>query len=210
MIEMIEASKSFKHQTIFDNVNLTINAGEIVGVVGHNGSGKTVLFKIICGLMPLTNGLVKVQGQVVGKEIDIPQNIGVIIETPGFLPYLTGYQNLSQLASIKHTIDKKRIKSVIAEVGLDPEDKKTVGHYSLGMKQRLGIAQAIMEYPEILILDEPFNGLDAEGVVAMRKLILSLKDKGTTILLASHHASDIEILCDHVYAFNHQQLEFIR
>ena len=138
-------------------------------------------------------------GKIVGKACDFPENLGVIIETPGFLPNLTGYQNLKILASLKGIIGKKEIREVLLQVGLEPDMRKPVGKYSFGMRQRLGIAQAIMEKPKVLILDEPFNGLDKTGVGHMRDLLQELKGQGKAILLASHNAQDIEVLCDEVH-----------
>ncbi len=135
----------------------------------------------------------------VGKDIDIPDNVGVIIETPGFLPNFSAYNNLMQLAKIRRKIGKNEVRAAIKLVGLDPDNKKHVGKYSLGMRQRLGLAQAIMEDPDILILDEPLNGLDKEGAADMRKFLLGLKDQGKTLLIASHSAEDVDTLCDTVY-----------
>ena len=197
-IEVQHVYKSFGAQKVLVDVNLTIPPGKSLGVVGNNGSGKTVLMKCICGFLRPDSGTIYVQGKQIGKEIDFPENIGVIIETPGFLPNLTGYQNLKLLAALKGRIGRQEILSTIQRVGLDPKLKKPVSKYSLGMRQRLGIAQAIMENPDVLILDEPFNGLDKAGVEQMRTLILELKAQGKALLLASHNAMDIEMLCDEV------------
>lgn len=191
--------KSFGMEQILTDVNLKISAGKIFGIVGNNGSGKTVLMKCICGFLQPDSGIIRVNGKIVGKECDFPENLGVIIETPGFLPNLTGYQNLKILASLKGIIGKEEIREVLLRVGLDPDMRKPVGKYSLGMRQRLGIAQAIMEKPKVLILDEPFNGLDKTGVGHMRGLLQELKGQGKAILLASHNAQDIEVLCDEVH-----------
>lgn len=157
-----------------------------------------MLMKCICGLVPITKGTIIINQKQIGKDIQIPDNIGAIIETPGFLPSYSGYQNLLFLSKVKGTISKEQIKQSIRKVGLNPEDKKPVGKYSLGMRQRLGLAQAIMENPELLILDEPMNGFDKDGVSDMRKYLLNLKEQGKTILIASHSTEDIEILCDTV------------
>jgi len=191
--------KSFGKERVLKDVCLTINRGEIFGIVGNNGSGKTVLMKCICGFMTPDKGRVFVDGREIGKEVDFPESIGVIIETPGFIPHETGYANLKILAGLKGLIGKDEIKRTIRKVGLDPDMKKPVSKYSLGMRQRLGIAQAIMENPNILILDEPFNGLDKKGVAEMRLLLKELKSQGKAILLASHNAKDIEELCDRVH-----------
>lgn len=191
--------KRFGEQTVLDHVSLSVTPGKIYGIIGRNGSGKTVLFKSICGFVLPDAGKILVRGKQVGKDVDIPQGIGIIIEHPGFLRDYSGFQNLKLLARLQKKITDEKIKESIRLVGLDPEDKKKVGKFSLGMRQRLGIAQAIMENPDILILDEPMNGLDKHGVEDMRKLLVQLKEEGTTILVASHNPLDIEILCDEVY-----------
>lgn len=198
-IEVKNVYKSFGKEDVLKDISLSIPAGTICGVVGNNGSGKTVLMKCICGFMKCDRGSITVNGRRVGKDCDFPDEMGIIIETPGFIPNLTGYKNLKILASLKGRIDKQEIKDTIKKVGLDPEMKKPVSKYSLGMRQRLGIAQAIMENPKVLILDEPFNGLDKHGVREMRELLKELKESGKAILLASHNAQDIEELCDVVH-----------
>lgn len=199
MIEITNLCKSFKDTKVLNDITIKIKKGNIIGIIGRNGSGKTVLFKCICGLISPTKGTVKINNKILGKDIDIPNNIGAIIENPGFLPNYSGFKNLKFLAMIKNQISNEHIKDTIKLVGLNPDSKKHVGKYSLGMRQRLGIAQAIMEDPDVLILDEPMNGLDNDGVQDMRKLFLKLKEQGKTILLASHNKEDIEVLCDEVY-----------
>ncbi|MDE6231953.1 MAG: ABC transporter ATP-binding protein [Lachnospiraceae bacterium] len=191
--------KSFGKENVLKDVSLTIGCGEIFGVVGNNGSGKTVLMKCICGFMKPDRGKIYVNGRQIGRECDFPDSLGMIIETPGFLPNLSGYRNLKILADLKAKIGKQEIRESLKRVGLDPYLKKNVSKYSLGMRQRLGIAQAIMEDPDVLILDEPFNGLDKTGAAQMRKLLKELKSQGKSILLASHNAQDIEELCDNVH-----------
>lgn len=199
MIVLENVSKSFKEKTVLQKTDLTIEKGRITGFVGRNGSGKTVLFKLICGLLRPTTGTITVQGKQLGKDCDFAPDVGVLIETPSFISYESGFQNLRDLAAIRKKIGPEEVRAAIRSVGLDDTDKKWVGKYSLGMRQRLGIAQAIMEHPALLILDEPMNGLDRSGVEEMRKLFSSLRDNGTTILLASHAAEDIDLLCDTVY-----------
>ena len=177
---------------------VTDNGNYVFRIVGNNGSGKTVLMKCICGFMKCDRGRIVVNGRQVGKEVDFPDRLGVIIETPGFIPNLSGYKNLKILAALKGRIGKTEIRETIRRVGLDPDMRKPVAKYSLGMRQRLGIAQAIMENPSVLVLDEPLNGLDRYGVVEIRSLLKELKADGKSILLASHNAQDIEELCDHV------------
>lgn len=198
-IEVQNAVKRFRDQVVLKNVSISFEKGQIHGIVGRNGSGKTVLFKCICGLMHPEEGVILVNGKRVGRDVDMPESIGAIIEAPGFLPNYSGYKNLRFLANIRRKIGKEEIMNVLKTVGLDPESRKHVGKYSLGMRQRLGIAQAIMEDPEILILDEPMNGLDNAGVQDIRALLLELKAQGKTILLASHNHEDIAALCDTVH-----------
>lgn len=197
-VEVRHVYKSFGKEQVLKDISLSIPPGSIYGVVGNNGSGKTVLMKCICGFMKCDKGQVLVNGKQVGKEVDFPDRLGVIIETPGFIPGLTGYKNLKILAALKGRIGKEEIRETMWRVGLDPGMKKPVAKYSLGMRQRLGIAQAIMEDPDVLVLDEPFNGLDKHGVVEIRALLHGLRDDGKSILLASHNGQDIEELCDHV------------
>ena len=197
-IEVSGVSKKYKDRMLVDDVSFTVEKGEILGIVGLNGSGKTVLLKCICGLMDYSGGTIIVNGKVVGKDCEYPANMGVIIETPGFLPYHSGYKNLEYLASLRKKISKQDIKDVLVKVGLAGEEKKLVAKYSLGMRQRLGIAQAIMENPELLILDEPMNGLDKDGIAEVRKLLLEMKAEGKTMIITSHNEEDIKVLCDKV------------
>ena len=189
----------FKKDILLDHVSYQCEHGKIHGIVGRNGSGKTLLMKCICGFIRPNEGHIYVRDKEIGKDIDFTPDTGIIIETPGFIPYYSGYRNLKVLAAINNRISRKDIENAMYQVGLDPKMKKRVATYSLGMRQRLGIAQAIMESPDILILDEPMNGLDKHGVEDMRKLLVQLKKEGTTILVASHNPLDIEILCDEVY-----------
>lgn len=205
-----EVTKKFKNATALDKVSVSFEAGKIHGIIGRNGSGKTVLFKCICGFMPLTSGQIVIDGKQIGKEIEVPHDVGIIIEAPGFLPNYSGFGNLKLLSLIIKTIDDTRIKDTLKAVGLDPDSKKMVSKYSLGMRQRLGIAQAIMENPSMLILDEPMNGLDKHGVEDVRQLLLNLKEEGKTILIASHSSEDIAELCDTVCEMDEGVLTKIR
>lgn len=197
MIKIENVTKKFKENTVLNNVSINFEKGKIHGLIGRNGSGKTVLMKCICGFIPVTSGSITVRNKVISKK-NMPENIGLIIETPGFLPNYSGYRNLKFLADISGKANKNAIIRSIESVGLDPHSKKHVGKYSLGMRQRLGLAQAIMEDPDLLILDELMNGLDKDGVKDMRDYLLKLKEQGKTMLIASHSAEDIEILCDTV------------
>lgn len=198
-IEIEHVTKKFGGDTILHDIDIAMEQGNVYGISGNNGSGKTVLMKCICGFLPVTSGRIRVNGKIIGIDIDFPESIGVIIETPGFLPNVSGMRNLEILAGLRNKIGREGIRDAILKAGLDPDLKKAVSKYSLGMRQRLGIAQAIMEDPEFLILDEPFNGLDKHGVADIRRLLLALKGQGKTILLASHNSEDIRILCDKVY-----------
>ena len=207
IISIENLTKKFGDVTVIDNVNLSIERGKIYGIIGRNGSGKTVLFKLITGYLSPTGGRVVVSGKEIGKDIDFADNIGIIIENPGFLKGYTGFKNLAYLAGIRNVIGKEEIRESMEKVGLDPDSNKKVGKYSLGMKQRLGIAQAIMENPEILILDEPMNSLDKQGVEEVRGILMGLRDEGKTIVLASHNKEDIEILCDKVCEMDRGKLK---
>ncbi len=197
-IEINNLKMTFGKDEVLKGITHNFEKGKVHGIVGNNGSGKTVMMKCICGFLKPTSGTVSVNGKLIGKQEDFPKSLGLIIEAPGFLPHLSGYRNLAILASVNKKIGRERIRETIRLVGLDPDMKKPVGKYSLGMRQRLGIAQAIMEDPELLILDEPMNGLDKHGVEEMRGLLKGLAGKGKTIILSSHNPADIDALCDTV------------
>lgn len=199
MIELKELSKQYGRQQVLEKISVKLENGWIYGLVGPNGCGKTTLMRCICGFTHPTSGTVMVDGKVIGKDCDFAPSTGIIIETLGFLPHYSARHNLAILAGISGKASRERMDEVIRLVGLDPEDKKPVGKYSLGMRQRLGIAQAIMENPNTLILDEPFNGLDKDGVRDIHTLLQDQKAQGKTIILASHSASDISQACDVVY-----------
>lgn len=196
IISVRNVSKSFRETKALDGVTVDFEEGKIHGVIGRNGSGKSVLFKCITGFMRPDSGEIIVCGRPV-KPLS-PAEMGIIIKHPGFISGLSGYRNLRYLAGIRNRISKEKIRQTIELVGLDPDEKKAVRKYSMGMRQRLGIAQAIMEDPPILVIDEPMNGLDKHGVTEMRELLKKLRDKGTTVLIASHYAGDIDELCDTV------------
>lgn len=190
--------KKFKEEQVLKGITHSFEKGNIHGIVGFNGSGKTVMFKCICGFLRPEEGHIWVNGQEVGKDVDFPPSLGMIIENPGFLPRLTGLANLKRLAAINRVIKEQEIRETIRKVGLDPDSFKKVGEYSLGMRERLGIAQALMEDPQLLILDEPFNGLDKRGAADVYALLSELKERGKTILLAAHNLANMEELCDTV------------
>ena len=198
-IEVQNVVKRFRDQVVLKNVSISFEKGQIHGIVGRNGSGKTVLFKCICGLMHPEEGVILVNGKRVGRDVDMPEDIGAIIEAPGFLPNYSGYKNLRFLANIRRKIGKEEILNVLKTVGLDPESRKHVGKYSLGMRQRLGIAQAIMEDPEILILDEPMNGLDKKSVKKVEDILKAFVENGGTLLMTSHIEQQVEACCKIVY-----------
>ena len=198
MIQLKHVRKAFGREEVLRDVSATFESGQIHGLIGRNGSGKTVLLKCIAGLIPPDGGVIRVDGKRIGVDIDTPPRLGAIIETPGFLPNYSGYRNLRFLAQIRGRIGKDEIFAAMERVGLDPFSPKWVSRYSLGMRQRLGIAQAIMENPSLLILDEPMNGLDNTGVKQMRRLFAELCGEGRTILLASNNPLDIDQLCDTV------------
>lgn len=198
IIDMKNINLKIGKNDILKNINVEYEKGKIHGLIGRNGSGKTMLMKCICGFVKPTEGTIFVADKQIGRDCDFPDSVGIIIDTPGFIPYYSGYRNLKLLADLNKKIDKEKIRNTMQMVGLVPDLKRHVKKYSLGMRQRLGLAQAIMENPDLLILDEPMNGLDKDGVSDMRKYLLNLKEQGKTILIASHSAEDIEILCDTV------------
>lgn len=202
MIEIQHLTKNFGDNTVLQDVTMTLHPGRIYGLVGRNGSGKTMLLKHILGFVYATSGTIRVCGKEIGKEIDMPRNVGAIIENPGFLPEYSAFKNLKLLAAIRGKIKDEEIKEAIRLAGLDPESKKHVGKYSLGMKQRLGLAQALMEHPDILLLDEPLSGLDNDGVKEMHQLLLKQKEEGRLLIVASHSKEDIDVLCDEIFFFD--------
>ncbi|MGN0483419.1 MAG: ABC transporter ATP-binding protein [Lachnospiraceae bacterium] len=209
-IQISHINKAFKDHAVLKDVSLTCRSGEITGIIGRNGAGKTVLFKILCGLLTMEDGEIFIDGKKREKTAEMLPSAGVIIEEPAFLGRYSGMKNLEYLYMIRNKKNRVHLRAVMQKVGLDPDSKKHVNCYSLGMRQRLAIAQAIMEDPEILILDEPFNGLDNHGVEDMRQLFLELKKQGKTILVASHNAEDIRILCDQVYSMDGGVLTKVR
>lgn len=210
MITVKDVSLKIKKDMILKDINAEFTDGKIHGIIGRNGSGKTMLMKCICGFIKPTEGEITVSGKRIGTDCDFPESIGVIIETPEFIPYYSGFKNLKLLADIRHKITDDDIRRSMELVGLDPKLKKSVKKYSLGMRQRLGLAQAVMENPDLLILDEPMNGLDKDGVGDMRRYLLNLKEQGKTILIASHSAEDIDVLCDTVVEMDKGRMERIR
>ena len=199
--------KTILNAPILQDVNLTLEGGTVYGFVGRNGSGKTMLFRALSGLMKLTQGTVSLDGQVLHRDFSVLPSLGIVLEHVGMYPNLTGVENLRYLAGLTRRAGEADIRTAIERVGLDPDDKRTYRKYSLGMKQRLAIAQAIMEKPDVLMLDEPTNGLDDDGVRKIRDLILVEKARGAIVLLASHNQEDIRILSDHLFRIEQGRLE---
>ena len=198
-IQLTNISKTFGKQTVLQPLTIGFEEGMIHGIIGRNGSGKTVLMKMILGILQPTTGTVIVGDKRIGKDVDFPESAGAIIETIEFIPYMSAYQNLADIAAMRGNLSKTQIKEVLEMVGLGNVGRKHVSKFSMGMRQRLAIAQAVMESPKLLILDEPMNGMDEKGVEEMRRLILARKAAGTTIILSSHNIEDIRILCEQVY-----------
>ena len=209
-IKVKDVCKYFGKTQVLDHVNMECRQGEITGIIGRHGAGKTVLFKIICGLLSLDSGEILINGIKRERQADVLPSVGIIIEEPAFLKKYSGIKNLEYLYMINNKNNRQYLESIMEKVGLDPKSKKHVGKYSMGMRQRLAIAQSIMEEPEFLVLDEPFNGLDIHGVNEMRELFLELKKRGKVILIASHNSEDINILCDNVYSMESGILNVIR
>lgn len=209
LIEMNKVSKSFNGLILFEGIDLTIEEGKIYGIIGHNGSGKSVLFKMMCGFIFPDSGTIRVRGEELGKNKRFPAGFGIIIDRPGYMAHQTGFENLKSLAMIQGKISDDVIRKTMEKVGLQPDAKQKVKNYSLGMKQKLALAQAIMEDQQVLILDEPFNALDIDSIENIRKLLLSFKEEGRTIILTSHNQEDINLLCDQVYRIRNFKLELL-
>ena len=199
IITLEHVSKSYRNQQVLKDVSVSFEKGKIHGIIGRNGSGKTQMFKVIAGYVLPDCGNVIVNGEKIGVKTDYPRDLGMLIETPGFLPAYSGLFNLQMLAAMNTKLTREQLLQALHNVGLEGAVHKKVGQYSLGMRQRLGIAQAIMNEPQVIILDEPFNGLDNAGVKEIRNLLTRLRIEGKTILLSSHHAEDIKALCNTVH-----------
>jgi ABC-2 type transport system ATP-binding protein len=207
LIEIKGVSKSFKKVQIFENLNMSFEKGGMYGIVGPNGCGKSVLFKLICGFFLPDSGTIEIEGKMLNKNNRFPTNFGIIIDRPGYIDDKTGFENLKYLAMIQNKIRDEQIIKTMEKLGLDPKSKTKVKSYSLGMKQKLALCQAIMEEQEVLILDEPFNALDESSVETVRGIILNLHKEGKTIILTSHNQEDIDLLCKTVYRVNNYNLE---
>lgn len=197
-IEIKDVWKKIGQAEVLKDINLEFEGGKIYGLRGKNGAGKTMLMRAICGLITVTKGEIVINGKKLGKDMSFPNSVGVLIENPAFIDNFSGYRNLKALADINHIIGEEEIKNAIKLVGLDPNDKKKFKKYSLGMKQRLGIAAAIMEKPEIILLDEPINALDEKGVEEIREILFQLKSEERIIIVACHDREELEALSDEI------------
>lgn len=205
-IQLEHVSKTLKGSKIIDDVCLHLTSGKVYGLKGYNGSGKTMLMRVIAGLLKPTSGEVLLDGKVLGKDLDFPPSVGLFLENPAFLPNYTGLENLMLIASLKGVANEAQIREAITRVGLDPDDTRKYRKYSLGMKQRLGIACAIFETPDILLLDEPTNALDRDGVQLISDIILNERDRGALIVMASHEQERLESLADIIFTIEHGRI----
>lgn len=197
-IEIKNYTKIIKGSTVLDNINITFESGKIYGLKGKNGSGKTMLMRAISGLIRPSSGEIVIENEVLGRDISFPRSIGVLIENPAFLASETGFSNLRMLADLGEGVSNEEIEAVLSELGLDPKEKKSYKKYSLGMKQKLGIAAAVMEHPDIIILDEPINALDQDSVEVVKKMIIRERDRGAVVILACHDTEELEYLSDEI------------
>ncbi|MEG2656911.1 MAG: ATP-binding cassette domain-containing protein [Clostridium sp.] len=204
-IHIENVTKKINGNIILDNINLSLDRGKVYGIKGKNGSGKTMLFRAICGFIK-TEGTITVGGEPVGMDGTYAKNVGVLLENPGFLPSYSGFKNLKYLAEINNKIDDKQIKGTMTALGLNPEEKKSFKKYSLGMKQKLGIVQAIMENPEVIILDEPINALDEDSVKKVNTIIRELKSQDKLILISNHNNEELEGICDEIYTIDNGKI----
>ncbi len=201
-VELRNVTKKIKKVKVLDNISCRFESGKIYGLKGKNGSGKTMLMRAVSGLIKIREGEIEIDGKILGKDISFPESIGILIENPSFIDSYTGFKNLKVLASIRNRISDEQIREVLAEVGLEPDDKRTYRKYSLGMKQRLGIAAAVMENPDIIILDEPINALDESGALLVRKILEKHKERGAIIILACHDTEELNYLSDVIYTIS--------
>lgn len=201
-IKINKLNKTIKKMPILIDMDVELTGGKIYGLKGKNGSGKTMLMRAICGLIVPTSGSIEINGEQLGKDISFPRSVGILIENPSFISNYTGLKNLKVLASIQNKISEEDIKQALADIGLDPDDKRTYRKYSLGMKQRLGIAAAVMEKPDIVILDEPINALDESGAKLVREILWKIRDNGSIIILACHDGEELEFLSDEIYTIS--------
>lgn len=197
-IKIIDVNKTIKKAPILRDINLEFTGGKVYGLRGKNGSGKTMLMRAICGLITPDSGIIDIDGKILGKDISFPESIGVLIENPSFIGNYTGFKNLKVLASIQNRIGDEQIRKALEDIGLDPDDKRTYRKYSLGMKQKLGIAAAVMENPDIIILDEPINALDDVSVEKVHDILEEQKKRGAVIIIACHDKEELDQLSDEI------------
>ena len=197
-IKITDVNKTIKKAPILRNINLEFTGGKVYGLRGKNGSGKTMLMRAICGLITPDSGIIDINGKILGKDISFPESIGVLIENPAFIGNYTGFKNLNVLASIQNRIGDEQIRKALEDIGLDPDDKRTYRKYSLGMKQKLGIAAAVMENPDIIILDEPINALDDVSVEKVHDILEEQKKRGAVIIIACHDKEELDQLSDEI------------
>lgn len=210
IIKLVDVKKSFNKNLLLTNIDLSINKGQIVGIFGVNGSGKSVLFKLISGIYKADSGDVFIRGKKIGLDIDFAENTGISIDSPGFIEHISGFKNLRYLAYIKNILNDEDINMIMEKVGLDPYLETKVRNYSIGMKQKLSLAQAVMEDQDIIILDEPFNGLDTQSYKKFINILFELKSNGKTILLTSHNNNDMYELCDTIYEIKNKTLNLLQ
>ena len=197
-IKITDDNKTIKKAPILRDINLEFTGGKVYGLRGKNGSGKTMLMRAICGLITPDSGIIDINGKILGKDISFPESIGVLIENPAFIGNYTGFKNLKVLASIQNRIGDEQIRKALEDIGLDPDDKRTYRKYSLGMKQKLGIAAAVMENPDIIILDEPINALDDVSVEKVHDILEEQKKRGAVIIIACHDKEELDQLSDEI------------
>ena len=198
-IEISNYTKKIKKNILLDNINIKMESGKIYGMCGRNGSGKTMLMRAISGLINPDEGYVKIDEKIIGKDISFPESIGLLLEYPGFVRKYSGFKNLKMIASLKGIAGDNQIKNTMIKTGLNPENKKSFGSYSLGMKQKLGIACAIMENPDLLILDEPFNALDEKGIEVVKKIIKDFKANNALVIVSCHDKEELNNISDEIY-----------
>lgn len=197
-IKLTDVSKDIKKVRVLDHINIEFESGKVYGLKGKNGSGKTMLMRMVCGLISATEGTVEIDGKILGKDMSFPESVGMLIENPAFINNYTGFKNLQVLASIQNRIGDKEIREALLQVGLEPDDKRTFRKYSLGMKQKLGIAAAFMEQPDIIILDEPINALDEAGAKQVHDILKEQRERGALIIIACHDKEELEMLSDEI------------
>ena len=197
-IKITDVNKTIKKAPILRDINLEFTGGKVYGLRGKNGSGKTMLMRAICGLITPDSGIIDIDGKILGKDISFPESIGVLIENPAFIGNYTGFKNLKVLASIQNRIGDEQIRKALEDIGLDLDDKRTYRKYSLGMKQKLGIAAAVMENPDIIILDEPINALDEVSVEKVHDILEEQKKRGAVIIIACHDKEELDQLSDEI------------